>query len=75
MNKTQLRKIASHRITFPDGHSLTFSVVTINGERVIDVHPMKSEEALTEWFPGTIFIDIDNQAIPHALYKGRCLTT
>ncbi len=74
MNKTQIRKMAAHRIMLPDGHSLPFSVVTIVGERVIDIHPLKSEEALTEWFSGTIFIDIDNQDTPHALYKGRCLT-
>ncbi len=74
MNKAHFRKVAAHHIKFADGRAASFSVVTIEGVRVVDIHPLKSEEASTEWLPGTIFIDIDKQAIPHALYEGQYLT-
>ncbi len=74
MMENHFRKIAAHRIKFTNGDTALLSVVFIKGDQVVAIQPLKLEEASTEWLPGTILIETDNQNIPHALYKGKRLT-
>lgn len=73
MMENHFRKVAAHRILLPNGHIVLFSVVFIRGEHVIGIQPLKSEQAATEWLPGTIHINTDSQNIPYASYKGTRL--
>lgn len=73
MTEPHIRKVAAHRIIYPNGQTTSISVVHIKGIRVVDVQPLKSEKPLTEWLPGTISIKTNNQNIPYATYKGQLL--
>lgn len=69
----KLRKIASHRIVLPDHSELTLSVVEIQSGFVSRCYPLTGEQAMTEWLPGCMNLNYDEEGRLKAYYEGKVL--
>ena len=67
------RRIASNEIVLEDGSRRTLSVVEIQSGRVVSVYPLTQELAHTEWLPGSVTIECDEQGLRRAYYKGNMI--
>ena len=69
----RIRKIASHRIVWPDLSEQTLSVVEILSGVVSRCYPLTAEQPMTEWLPGKLNLRYDEAGQLRAYYEGKLL--
>ena len=69
----RIRKIASHRIVWPDQSEQTLSVVEILSGVVSRCYPLTTEQPMTEWLPGTLTLRFDDTGQLRAYYEEKLL--
>ena len=71
------RKIACHRIVFPERQDRpqvpTPSVVEIQSGTAVRWYPLTQELPQTEWLPGEVVLCRDDQGLLRAYYDGQLL--
>lgn len=58
-------------VLLPDGTRLDQAVVEIVEDRVVNYYEFRDELPMTEWLGGEISVELDEEGIRRALWKGK----
>ena len=67
----EMRRCGAHVVLLPDGTRLDQAVVEIVEDRVVNYYEFRDELPMTEWFGGEISVELDEEGIRRALWKGK----
>ena len=65
------RRCGAHVVLLPDGTRLDQAVVEIVEDRVVNYYEFRDELPMTEWLGGEISVELDEEGIRRALWKGK----
>ena len=65
------RRCGAHVVLLPDGTRLDQAVVEIVEDRVVNYYEFRDELPMTEWLGGEIRVELDEEGIRRALWKGK----
>lgn len=68
---TEMRRCGAHVVLLPDGTRLDQAVVEIVEDRVVNYYEFRDELPMTEWLGGEISVELDEEGIRRALWKGK----
>ena len=68
---TEMRRCGAHVVLLPDGTRLVQAVVEIVEDRVVNYYEFRDELPMTEWLGGEISVELDEEGIRRALWKGK----
>lgn len=66
-----MRRCGAHQVILPDGSILQQAVVEIQEGRVVNYFEFREELPMTEWLGGEIRVELDEEGIRRALWKGK----
>ena len=67
----EMRRCGAHVVLLPDGTRLDQAVVEIVEDRVVIYYEFRDELPMTEWLGGEIRVELDEEGIRRALWKGK----
>lgn len=67
----EMRRCGAHVVLLPDGTKLDQAVVEIVEDRVVNYYEFRDELPMTEWLGGEIRVELDEEGIRRALWKGK----
>ena len=67
----EMRRCGAHVVLLPDGARLDQAVVEIVEDRVVNYYEFRDELPMTEWLGGEIRVELDEEGIRRALWKGK----
>lgn len=67
----EMRRCGAHVVLLPDGTRLDQAVVEIVDDRVVNYYEFRDELPMTEWLGGEIRVELDEEGIRRALWKGK----
>lgn len=67
----EMRRCGAHVVLLPDGTRLNQAVVEIVEDRVVNYYEFRDELPMTEWLGGEISVELDEEGIRRALWKGK----
>lgn len=67
----EMRRCGAHVVFLPDGTRLDQAVVEIVEDRVVNYYEFRDELPMTEWLGGEISVELDEEGIRRALWKGK----
>ena len=67
----EMRRCGAHVVLLPDGTRLDQAVVEIVEDRVVNYYEFRDELPMTEWLGGEIRVELDEEGIRRALWKGK----
>lgn len=67
----EMRRCGAHVVLLPDGTRLDQAVVEIVDDRVVNYYEFRDELPMTEWLGGEISVELDEEGIRRALWKGK----
>ena len=67
----EMRRCGAHVVLLPDGTRLEQAVVEIEEDRVVNYYEFRNELPMTEWLGGEISVELDEEGIRRALWKGK----
>lgn len=67
----EMRRCGAHVVLLPDGTRLNQAVVEIVEDRVVNYYEFRDELPMTEWLGGEIRVELDEEGIRRALWKGK----
>ena len=67
----EMRRCGAHQVILPDGSILQQAVVEIQEGRVVNYFEFREELPMTEWLGGEIRVELDEEGIRRALWKGK----
>lgn len=67
----EMRRCGAHVVLLPDGTRLDQAVVEIVEDRVVNYYEFRDELPMTEWLGGEISVELDEEGIRRALWKGK----
>ena len=71
-NEKPPRRIACNELILPQGQHQTLYVLELQGGYVVRQYPLDGEQANTEWLPGTVVLEQDEQGL-RAHYQGKVI--